>query len=343
MRKIYLFLALVMCGCVSHAQDIHFSQYFASPLTLNPANTGNINGLFRLTFNYRNQWFNVPTLNSIAPYQTYQGSFDIALLRDKLGNDGFGVGAMFYSDKAGDGALTTFNGMVSIAYHKATDRYGKGHISLGMQAGVVAKQVKLSDLIFENQLDNYGFNSNLSSGESFSGKTIIYPDVNIGAMWTHHARERFGYNFGFAMDHLSRPRESFLGDERNRLNYRFNVHGGCDFYLNRDYSFTISPTFLFMLQGNAQQYNVGLGLNYWINDDVAIFGGGFYRVKDAAILNLGVEFYNVRVGLSYDINHSDLRSATQAQGGLEASVIYVFKKERPMGGRTDYMKYCPLF
>src|ERR1017187_492003 len=137
MKKIYLAFLVLAFGSRSFAQDIHFSQYYASPLTLNPALTGNINGDFRAAFNYRNQWFNIPTLNTIAPYQTYQASFDMPLLRNNLGNDGFGIGAMFYTDKAGDGALTTFTGMASIAYHKAVDRYGKGRLSLGLQAGVV--------------------------------------------------------------------------------------------------------------------------------------------------------------------------------------------------------------
>lgn len=341
MRKIYsAFLALAISASAL-AQDIHFSQYYASPLTLNPALTGNINGVFRLAANYRNQWFTIPTLGMVAPYQTYQFSGDAALLRDRLGNDGFGVGGMFYCDRAGDGALTTFSGMVSLAYHKAVDRYGRGRISLGLQAGVVSKQIKMQNLVFETQLDGYGWNTQLSNGESYSGKSILYPDVNIGAMWTHAPKDNFRYYLGFAMNHLSKPRESFLGDERNRINYLYKVNAGMEIFLNHDYSFSMTPTFLFMLQSNAQQYNVGLGLNYWVNDDIAIFGGGWYRIKDAVILNLGAEFYNCRVGISYDVNHSSLRTASKAQGGIELSAIYIFKKEKP--GPIQYEKYCPTF
>jgi hypothetical protein len=84
-----------------------------------------------------------------------------------------------------------------------------------------------------------------------------------------------------------------------------------------------------------------MALNYWVNDNVAVFGGPWYRVNDAVILAAGVEFYNTRVGVSYDINNSDLRTATQAQGALELSVVYVFKKEKT--GRIQYTNYCPLF
>ncbi|HLP21670.1 MAG TPA: PorP/SprF family type IX secretion system membrane protein [Chitinophagales bacterium] len=347
MRKVYSALLVMLFAIGAFAQDVHFSQYYAAPITLNPALTANINGVFRVAANYRNQWFTIPTLNSTAPYQTYQVSFDAPILRERLGNDGFGFGAVFFGDKAGDGALTTYSGLASIAYHKAVDRYGRGRISLGLQAGIVSKQIKMQNLIFESQLDNFGWNTSLSNGETnFNNKAILYGDVNFGVMWTHAPKDKFRYYLGAAVNHIpgmaqKGPVESFLNDSRNRLRGLYKVNAGMEFFLNSDYSFSLTPTFLFMMQGQAQQYNFGLGLNYWVNDNVAVFGGGFYRVKDAVILNVGAEFYNVRLGVSYDVNHSNLRAATKAQGGLEVSAIYIFKKERPQA--IQYEKYCPNF
>jgi hypothetical protein len=119
------------------------------------------------------------------------------------------------------------------------------------------------------------------------------------------------------------------------------VHGGCEISLGSDNEWSLLPTFLFMLQANAQQYNVGLGVNYQATENIGIFGGGFYRVKDAAILNLGVDIYNARIGLSYDINHSDLRGASKAQGAMEVSVVYIFKRQRDQS--IQYPMYCPKF
>ena len=57
--------ALLLSGALG-AQDLHFSQFFNSPLTTNPANTGFIpDANYRVGINYRSQWTSVP-----APYTT---------------------------------------------------------------------------------------------------------------------------------------------------------------------------------------------------------------------------------------------------------------------------------
>ena len=342
MKKLYVAFIILLSWSKGYTQDIHFSQYYASPLTLNPALTANINGEFRAAASYRSQWFMIPTLNASAPYQTYQASFDMPILRDRLGNDAFGFGGVFYGDAAGDGALATYSGLASIAYHKAVDRYGRARLSLGMQAGVVSQQINFANLVFEKQLDSYGFNTSLPNGENTSGyHVVIYPDVNVGALWSHAASDKVRYYLGFSMDHLSRPRVTFLGNDANRLNYRYNVHGGAEFFLNRENTLTLAPTFLIMLQGNVHEYNAGLGLNYELNDNYSIFGAGMYRVSDAVIVTGGLEAYNVRLGLSYDINYSSLETSSHAQGAVEISLVYVHKKQK--AGKVQYDRYCPTF
>ena len=57
-----------------NAQDIHFSQFYFSPLSLNPANTGNYKGDYRLFGNYRSQWRDIS-----KAYNTFSagGDFNI--------------------------------------------------------------------------------------------------------------------------------------------------------------------------------------------------------------------------------------------------------------------------
>src|SRR5436190_11564884 len=83
------------------AQDLHFSQWFNSPLTTNPANTGFIpDADYRLGANYRNQWSSIMTI----PYKTYSIFGDAQLFRDRLENGWLGAGGAILSDVAGSGS-----------------------------------------------------------------------------------------------------------------------------------------------------------------------------------------------------------------------------------------------
>src|ERR1700738_4685167 len=81
---------------VTHAQDPHFSQYFSSPLTFNPALTGYFDGTQRLAFNIRNQWVNIGDA-----YITGTASFDTRILKNKIGaNDKWGFGVLALYDQS---------------------------------------------------------------------------------------------------------------------------------------------------------------------------------------------------------------------------------------------------
>ncbi|MBK9681630.1 MAG: type IX secretion system membrane protein PorP/SprF [Saprospiraceae bacterium] len=72
----FILLVVGLLGyMVPKAQDIHFTMFDLSPLTLNPGLIGDFNGTFRVTGNYRIQW---PT---IAKYQTPSIGIDAPLLK----------------------------------------------------------------------------------------------------------------------------------------------------------------------------------------------------------------------------------------------------------------------
>ncbi|NDC40993.1 MAG: type IX secretion system membrane protein PorP/SprF, partial [Chitinophagia bacterium] len=78
MKKILLGIAVtVSLGFGATAQDVHFSQYFTSPLTLNPGLTGLVPDDIRAAANYRTQWSSVST----NPYMTGTISVDLAMLK----------------------------------------------------------------------------------------------------------------------------------------------------------------------------------------------------------------------------------------------------------------------
>src|SRR5919202_543483 len=117
MKKLLFLLLLSIGACCTWAQDPNFSQFFASPLTANPAFTGKFDGLYRVAGNYRNQW---PTINNA--FTTATLSFDADILKDRIPEfDQFGVGIMAFSDKSGNGILQNNYAAISTAYHKCLD------------------------------------------------------------------------------------------------------------------------------------------------------------------------------------------------------------------------------
>lgn len=351
MKKNILLITFFLISVFAiNAQDIHFSQYYASPLTLNPALTGLINGDFRVAANYRGQWFTLPTASAKAPYNTYSASFDMPLFKRKLRENGLGVGAMFYADEAGNGSLATYAAMASIAYHQSVDRFGRSRLSLGFQGGYVHKRIFQYDLLFETQFDRSlnSFNPFFDNGEaSFNSPNFGYFDLNAGALFSSRATDKFSYYLGFAANHITRPGESFLGDKKNKLDMRYTAHGGASIKVGK--YFKVLPTVLYMMQTQAQQLNLGTGFEYAFSDEFKGFAGAWTRLvggvdkwaNDAVIFTVGVETYNTRIGASYDFNTSTFRGASQSVGAFEISVVYIHNNQEP--GRIQYERFCPNF
>jgi type IX secretion system PorP/SprF family membrane protein len=167
MKKLLLTLLLFTSFVsVSLAQDPNFSQFFASPLTLNPALTGKFDGTFRLAGNYRNQW---PSINNA--FVTKTGSADFHLMSNNLPDiDRWGFGVLFLNDKNGNGALATNQFSLSTAYHKGLDENGYHQIGVGFQGSYTDKRLNVSILDFEDELTALGFTGQTSE---------IFPQENL--------------------------------------------------------------------------------------------------------------------------------------------------------------------
>ncbi|GIV33455.1 MAG: hypothetical protein KatS3mg031_0990 [Chitinophagales bacterium] len=334
--------SLLFLACLSASgQDIHFSQYFASPLTLNPALVGGFNGKFRVAANYRNQWFTVMGANS---YVTYSGSFDMPILRRKLGYDQLGVGVMAFHDKAGDGALSTLNVMGGAAYHKNLDEQRRYVISLGVLAGFTQKRIDFSRLTFAAQFDqNLGFDPLAFNGERIESNSTMYFDFTVGLLFRARFSKMVRGYVGGSMFHLHKPKEYFLvqNGQPNRLNPRFLVHGGVDISVNK--YFTLTPGIYYATQNTASEITVGMAAGYMFNENNILYLGAWVRAfdQDAVIPMIAYEVYGLRIGLSYDINLSDLKVASNSHGAVEASLIYIFGKEPEP--EFSPSRYCPKF
>lgn len=334
--KKYL-LGALLCIVVSstQAQDIHFSQFGSAPLILNPALTGLSNCTYRAALNYRNQWASVAGPSS---YQTYAASFDIGLFRESLNYSMLGLGLMVFNDVSADGALNNLTLMGSLAYHQNLGGRGDHYLSLGAQGGLVQKSVDIDKLVFESMIGPNGVDPSIFSGEYFDDN-ISYFDLNVGA----NIRSRFGNHFamqlGGAYHHLAEPTESFYDDVSNKLNARYTGYASIKAGWEK---FVIIPSGIYMLQteNSNEEITVGATLGFRLEEGVSfMYLGGHYRMDDAIIPSLGIDYNNIQFGISYDVTNSDFAAANGNRGGLELSLIFT-------GCLTHEDKYtidCPRF
>lgn len=319
MRKIYpIVLLLLLFGAGARAQDIHYSMFYASPLTLNPALTGIHDGSYRVAGIYRNQWRSVSTA-----FHTYSASYDMKLLQGKLKRDVFAVGGVFTGDKSGDGKLTMNSGMVSIAYHKGLDKNRKHFIGLGIQLGYTQKNLKYQQLTFPEQFNGTDFDPTQSNGESITKPGVGYFDMQAGLLHQSMIKDIIGFTTGLTVYHLTMPNQSVMGDKSAKLNMRYTVQEGIRIKVHKNVF--ITPNFIYQYQNKAQEINFGTAVEYRATvgkTDLVASLGGWYRWKDAAIVTAGLELYKVRVMAAYDINVSKLRPASTGRGGFELAIIY---------------------
>lgn len=342
MRKnIFALFMMLMLADAAKSQDPNFSQFFASPLTLNPAQTGKFDGVFRVAGNYRNQW---PTINNA--YVTKTASIDFGVMRNRIPEvDQMGVGIMGFTDRAGDGVLVTNSFALSLAYHKGLDENGYHQLGAGFQAGYTNKRLDITKVYFADELTPFGFVPG-TTGEVFSNKQInvSYVDVNAGVMYNGSTNGYNNFYLGASMYHINRPKETFQGGEF-LLNPRITIQAGGKIPVGSYHGLHLSGNFSF--QSNAKNLMLGGAFAYNVNnndeDPTTFFIGGWTRMtsntNDAIIPYVGLEFKSIHIGYTYDVNISNLKTASNSVGGNEISLIYIKKPSDPNAKKLN----CPRF
>lgn len=349
MKKLLLsILTVSSVALVSNAQDVHFTQYFKSPLTLNPAQTGLIDGDWRASANFRTQWYNL-TPN---PYITGTVAYDMPLLRGKLPDgDALGIGVLGLFDKAGSGGLQNTTLGISLAYHKAFGMNKQHTVSFGVQGYLVQKSIDFSKLTFGDQYDpSMPDYLRPVSNENFSTTDLTYPDFNVGLLYSGKVSENATLYGGFSMYHLTRPEESFLNSSSEavdlKINHRFAGFLGGSFDVNENITTYVSTTYV--QQGSAWEYLIGGAVGFVLNPghsrdvgNTTLYLGGWYRFEDAFAPYIGLEWTNMSIGFSFDVTTSSLATAVKNQGAYEVSLVYNGFINKVMN--RSYNFACPKF
>jgi type IX secretion system PorP/SprF family membrane protein len=353
--KVCLLFVFVSIFSLVQAQDIHFTQFYMSPLNLNPALTGVMNCKTRMVLNYRNQWAAVLKANA---YNTFSASYDqkIAVGRE----DYFGIGGSIWGDVAGASRFGTTQGRLSLSYSKKMAGYRKkaSYLVIGADAALAQRSISEEDLRWPSQINGNGM------AEAIANQQFLYGDLAAGLLWFSVIDDYTNWYVGAAVHHLNRPNVTFYRQSGSKsqaeLSSRFTIHAGMQYPLQKRIS--ILPFGVYMAQGPHMEVNAGANLRFALgpsrttNQSWEI--GTWYRIgrkttgftgtgadreettalhSDALILSTRFNYENFGLGFSYDINVSGLAAANPFNGAFEFSMVY------NICGPENRGVYCPRF
>ncbi len=320
--RIHIVIFCVLIFFSAEAQDIHFSQFYLSPLTLNPALAGAINNDQRMLLNYKNQWESFGTT-----FRTYAASYDLALMKKKLKGRYIGLGLSAYSDKAGTSEFGNTQVNLSVAYNLLINK--KNQIAFAVQGGWGQRSAQLMNLRWDSQYTGSNYDPNLPTGEEALNENATFIDLGAGILWRKRTDNGFDWSLGGAAFHLNEPNLSLIGTSLDNYLRKYVVHG--EVRIDRK-KYVILPKFFVAKQGGAYEFNIGGLLQRRIgrdsrytreNTSSSFYLGAFYRVNDAIVPTVQLEYKRMlSIGISYDVNISKLSDHTLYRGGMELAIVY---------------------
>lgn len=341
-RKILL---LLICSCFSifrlHAQDFHFSQFYAHPVYLNPAFSGTLN-CPRIGIQFRDQW---PAIKN--NFISFSVSYD-QYIKELHG----GIGMLVNADIAMGGIFQTYN--ADIIYNYRVHVSPKFNLNFALQPGIRIQQLNWDQLKFASTLldDTPELNIPL---ETELKKTQL--DLSFGVV---------GYSnyiyFGLAAHHLLPLQSSYYRPHRDtvekKCSPKFTLHFGANILVKQkirnetnvgDVSFL--PNVIFISQGPFNYLHEGFYFNIypltvgaWLRHTLKKIENEFKSRDnfDALIFTIGLEYKMVKIGYSYDFTLSRLE---KSGGAHEVSLQFVIpcdlhgkntKGKKPKRSSTRY-------
>lgn len=324
------------------AQDIHFSQFYESSILRNPALVGIFSDDYKVSLQYRNQWSSIS-----KPFITGQFSFESKIPVNGESNDFFSAGVLAYYDKAGSIEMKSLSVYPSVSFNKSLGDKYNSLISVGFTGGYIQRSFDPSKMTVNNQYQNGFFDPNNPTNENIGQSKVQYWDVGAGVSFSSGGGEynQVSYFVGVSGYHFSKPKTSFYNNAFVRMEMKINGSAGLTYRINENWGL--------MMQGNyttqgAYSETMAGGLLNWKkpserqSDPLFVFYlGAFYRLNDAVIPVIKMDYMKYSFGFSYDVNVSKLKAASNLRGGYELSVVRtgLFKDPKWEKART----VCPHF
>lgn len=289
------------------SQDIHFSQLDVNPILLNPAYSGFFDGNGRFGLAYRNQWATVS-----KAFQTVAATAELSLLRRRYYRDGFSLGAIMYSDRAGTLHYGTTAGNLILSYYKSLSGSNNNFISVAVEAGVGQAGFSTAEIEMED------------ATEELAGTSSGFVSLGAGVAWFYQPGDRVYLKLGVAGRNLNRPDISYVDSDSAAIERKVSGYARVEYRAWPDVA--LLPVAAVVLQRNYTEALVGCDVKWYLSESsdrtVSFSGGINYRWRDAMLVQLTAEYNSFLFALTYDANISKLTPASKSFGAIELGIVY---------------------
>ena len=302
------------------AQDAAYTQWENMPLHINPALTGNFDGLLRLRAKYRDQWRSLLKDNS---YKTSAASVEYKFSNGTTRK--ISVGALCYKDKAGslDFKNNAINFSTSVVQNLGDPDQILHSIAIGLNVGLANRKIDYDNAQWPGGPPPTDLNEETN-----------FADVSAGLLWDYRTITHFSFQLGSAWLHMNKPNIAFSDTIVEKLYQRFNLHGNVEIPLM--HTFSIVPSFLYWSQGPTDQLLFGFNNRWYPKSSSPNFVqlGIFTKATknysgttdvNVYVLSATVEINPFLVGFSFD------RFQNVESNAYEFSVGYTFGKHDSKG------------
>ncbi len=317
---LFLLIALLQLNPVHAQQDIHFSQYYDQPILRNPALAGIFNGNVRFTSAYRNQWQGVTT-----PYKTTALGAEFKLIKGLKPGDFLTIGFQGTSDIAGDSKLKRTQFFPVINYHKLLNEDYNTLLGFGLMGGYVGESFDPSKLQFDDQFVNGAYSSSNPTSQTFTRTGFHYADISAGLSISSFINNNTKIYLAAGVFHITQPSLSFLQNNSMVLNRKYGINVGLSKHLETNDRLMLFADYY--MQGGDRIAQGGFLYTYNLDytdpeANLSISGGAVMRWKDAMVPVVKLNVNKLSIGLSYDVNVSSLKTASNYRGGFELTLTY---------------------
>jgi len=284
------------------------------------------------------------------PYNTLGASYDIRF--KAFNRDVFALGFNMMRDVAGRNDFSITRLHLNGSYLKQLAGYYQefdSYLALGFQAGFGQHALGSNNFWFHDQFNATSFTPNQgapTAGPTGADQSDLYLNANIGLLWYTVFDEQTSIYAGASYFHLNQPDISIIGDQSIPLDPRYMLHAGGEFALSE--SASLLPSVFLTQQAAFTQILPGINFRYNSRyfRELALRVGVWARMansveglnSESLIPSVMFEYENWLIGLSYEINISEITAVNTGRGAFELSVYYV---DRDVNFRQPAT--CPKF